>query len=91
MRHDDVVDELLSYIGTKILRDEDVRDLNAQTPLLELGVLNSVDTARLIAHIQSAFGAKLPLSALVPDNFRDLDSLARAVMASAHPAEASNG
>lgn len=76
-----VLEILTKYVSTDLLGEENAADLTADTPLLELGVLNSVETARLVAYIREAFGVRLPPAAMTAGNFRDLKAIATLVAA----------
>ncbi|GAA4466717.1 acyl carrier protein [Phytohabitans houttuyneae] len=76
-----VLEILTNYVSTGLLGDENAADLTADTPLLELGVLNSVETARLVAYIRETFGVRLPPASMTAGNFRDLKAIATLVAA----------
>lgn len=50
--------------------------LAADTPLLEWGILDSLALADLTAFIEERFSLAVPLEAVVPENFRSLDTIA---------------
>jgi acyl carrier protein len=70
---------LTKYVLTNLLGDENAADLTADTPLLELGLLNSIETARLVAYIRETFGVRLPPASMNAGNFRDLNAIASLV------------
>ncbi len=70
---------LTRYVAEEILDGKDI-GLDAATPLLEWGVLNSLEIAKLIAHIKDHFGVSVPAEAVTADNFRDLGALTRLVV-----------
>jgi acyl carrier protein len=74
-----VLEVLTEYVSVRLLGEGDASDLTSRTPLLELGVLNSIETARLVAYIREAFGVRLPASSMTAGNFRDLESIAALV------------
>lgn len=71
-----VLEVLTEYVSAELLGAENAADLTADTPLLELGVLNSVDTARLVSRIRETFGVRLPPASMTAGNFRDLKAIA---------------
>lgn len=71
----DVATEIKNYIAEEILDGEDVDDLDESTPLLELGILNSMELMSMVAHIQSTFGVEVPTEAIVPTNFKDIAAI----------------
>ncbi len=80
---------LTEYVAVRLLGDDSASDLTARTPLLELGVLNSVETSRLVAYIRETFGVRLPPTALTANNFRDLETIAGLVVG--HRADQAGG
>jgi acyl carrier protein len=71
---------LTRYVLTSLLGEENVEDLTADTPLLELGLLNSIETARMVAYIRETFGVRLPPASMNAGNFRDLNAIAALVV-----------
>jgi acyl carrier protein len=80
MDHSEVVAELAEYVRTELLGDR-TAELGPTTPLLEWGILNSMNTARLLAHIRERHGVTVPPTYLVGNNFRDLSRIADMVVA----------
>jgi acyl carrier protein len=74
-----ILEVLTEYVSVRLLGEEYAADLTKNTPLLELGVLNSMQTARLVAYIRETFGVRLPPAAMTATNFRDLEAIARLV------------
>ena len=69
---------LLEYVGQEILEGE-AEDLETSTPLLEWGLLNSVEIPRLFAFIETTFGVNLPGHLATPANLRDISAIAQMV------------
>jgi len=74
-----VIDDLRGYISTEILDGQDI-DLDASTPLIEWGIINSMEIARLVAFIQDRFGVEVPSDKITFDQFRSLDALSNLVL-----------
>lgn len=74
-----VIQALLSYIGETFL-DGDAGELDERTPLLEWGILTSMNTAILLTHIRESFGAQVPPDRINAANFRDVRSIADLVL-----------
>ena len=74
MEHQDVQETIRKFIYQNILRGAQVT-LDAHTPLLELGILTSLSTMRLLGFIRERFGVEVPMSDMIGDNFRDLASI----------------
>jgi acyl carrier protein len=73
--------ELETYIRAEFLDGDPSADLTATSPLLDWGVLNSMNTARLIAFAGERFGVPVPPQEVTPRNFRDLESITRLILA----------
>jgi acyl carrier protein len=74
-----VVEILKSYVGEQLLEGQNI-GLEPTTPLLEWGVINSIEMARLVAFIRERFGVELPAETIIAPNFKDLTSIARLVV-----------
>lgn len=75
-----VLEVLTEYVAERLLGEENAADLTDRTPLLELGVLNSLETSRLVAYIREAFGVRLPPMSMTAGNFKDLATIAGLVV-----------
>ncbi|HWO22077.1 MAG TPA: acyl carrier protein [Kofleriaceae bacterium] len=71
---DRVVEELRQLISRELLEGQDV-GLDRETPLLELGLIDSLSIRMILKHVQDVFGLTIPVSALTPDNFRTLGTI----------------
>ena len=79
MNKESVIGVLQDYISTEILDGKDM-GLDASTPLLEWGIINSIEIARLVAYIQSQFGVEIPSEKITIEYFKNLDSIADLVI-----------
>jgi acyl carrier protein len=73
--------KLADYAKRELLDDKDVEGFGTTTPLLEWGLINSIETARLIAFIREEFGVRVPPAEMVSRNFQDLERIADLVSA----------
>ncbi|MBP2328677.1 acyl carrier protein [Kibdelosporangium banguiense] len=71
-----VVGSLTRYIESHLLDGDSSIGLTVETPLLEWGVLNSIETARLVAHIRDEFGVRVPPAKMVSKHFSNIDRIA---------------
>ncbi|MFB7509452.1 acyl carrier protein [Streptomyces broussonetiae] len=76
---EEIATTLLAFIRERFLSGDPQGELTGDTPLLELGVLNSLNTATLIAYMVDAFGVKVPLHDVTPEAFKNVDSLSSMV------------
>lgn len=74
-----IVDSLKSYVSSEILDGEDI-GLEASTPLIEWGIVNSMEIARLVAFIHDRWGVAVPGDKITLEHFKDLDSISRLVL-----------
>ncbi|TVZ39234.1 phosphopantetheine binding protein [Alteromonadaceae bacterium 2753L.S.0a.02] len=72
-----VYQDIKTFIANDILDGEDLGELDETTPLLELGVLNSMELMKLVDHIEQTYGVKVPGNSVVPGNFQDIQSITR--------------
>jgi acyl carrier protein len=80
-RHEE---RLVSFIKERFLPDEIADDFGPETPVLELGVLDSLKAARLLNFIRKELGTDVPTSMIDVDNFSDVRSIA-AMIATLEP------
>jgi clorobiocin biosynthesis protein CloN5 len=66
---------LLTFVRKSFLSDDEEGELDEDTPLLEYGILNSLNTAMLIAHIRQEFGIAVPLADVTAESFKTVAAL----------------
>lgn len=76
---DSIIRELEQYVSEAFLDGDTESQITPTTPLLEWGVLNSMNTVRLLAHIREQHNVVVPPSKIVGAHFRDLESIAALV------------
>jgi acyl carrier protein len=64
----DIRNLILEFIAGELL-EQDAGDLDQHTPLLEWGVLDSLNMVALLSFIESRFGVVIPDDDVVPQNF----------------------
>lgn len=74
MKDQDIREVIRAFIAKEILGDADAA-LEADTPLLELGILTSLSTMRLVGFVRERFGVEIPMDEMIGDNFRDLAAI----------------
>lgn len=74
MTHDTLYDQLASYIRQEFLGDS-TASLEADTPLLEWGILNSMNTARLLTYIREEIGVTIPPTYITGTYFKNLGAV----------------
>ena len=77
--HEQVAVELTAYVRATFLGGDDDTALTPQSPLLEWGVLTSMNTALLLTHVRQTYGVDVPPSAITAKHLRDTDSIAALV------------
>jgi acyl carrier protein len=78
---------LVSFIRERFLPAEIVDDFGPETPLLELGVLDSLKAARLLNFIRKDLGTIVPTSMIDTQNFRDVRSITAMIAALSSPGQ----
>ena len=69
---------LKQYIAQNILDGKDI-GLDATTPLLEWGIINSMELLRLLSFIQQRFGVEIPFEKVTADDFVTIEAIASLV------------
>lgn len=70
-----LLDQLLGYVRDELESGVPAELITAESELLELGVLDSVRTARLLAHIRSEYGIRIPPVHMTGEHFRTLETI----------------
>lgn len=73
------LDRLVDYVKNELLEGAELEELTTETPLLEWGVLNSMQTARLVSWIREELGVQIPPTQVVSRNFQTLRTVAELV------------
>ncbi|MFY1824604.1 acyl carrier protein [Myxococcus fulvus] len=77
---------LTRYIAEEILEGE-AEELLPSTPLLELGILNSLETARMMSFIEKQYGITIPADAMRVENLATLSAITAMVQACAQTSQ----
>jgi acyl carrier protein len=81
----DIADQIKSFISREILDGAGPRTVDDSTSLYD-GILDSVALMQLVSYLEEEFGVPVADEDLTPDNFRNVDSIARLVRERAEPA-----
>ncbi|MBP0456402.1 acyl carrier protein [Streptomyces montanisoli] len=73
-------DRLLGYVRDDLKAGTEAEPLTVDSPLLDMGVLDSVRTARLLAHIRSEYGVRVPPGQMTGEHFRSVAAIADLVL-----------
>lgn len=79
MNRDEVYEELKSFIVREILQGDDA-GLDSSTPLLKLGVINSMSRLMLVQFINKRFSLSVSAQELDGDKLESLKTMADAVV-----------
>lgn len=79
MTQAEILAELHDYIANEVLEGEDV-GLENSTPLLELGVLNSMEIMKLVGYIESKFAVTVPIEKILAETFASLNAITGMVL-----------
>jgi len=74
MTRDAVYEVLAPYVAETFL-GEGKEILQPDTPLLEWGILNSMNTAKLLTFIRESLGVEVPVTHITGAHFRTLDTI----------------
>jgi peptidyl carrier protein len=85
MTETEVSERLVAFIKRRFLSDELKRDFNEESPLLELGILDSLNTAILLNFIRDELRTSIPYEKIEAEMFRDVRSVSAVVRELAAP------
>jgi len=74
-----IIEELKRYIAQDVLAGKDI-GLDETTPLLEWGIMNSLEIVRLLSFVRKQFAVDIPADKLVADSFTSVSSVADLVL-----------
>lgn len=79
MQQTTVIEQLKKYIAQDVLGGKDI-GLDETTPLLEWGIINSLEMVRLLSFIRKQFDIDIPTDKLVADHFASMTSIAEFIL-----------
>jgi acyl carrier protein len=79
MQQTTVSEQLKKYIAQDVLGGKDI-GLDETTPLLEWGIINSLEMVRLLNFIRKQFDIDIPTDKLVADHFTNITSIAELIL-----------
>lgn len=79
MKQTEVLEALKAYVAKEILDGNDI-GLDGSTPLLEWGIINSMEIAKIIKFIQNRFNVEISNDKILPENFINLSVLSSLVV-----------
>src|SRR5262245_33807366 len=80
--HAVLIDQLIAFVNGELAAGiVDPHVIDAETPILELGILDSLAMVSLLAFIHARFGVHVPDEAVIPENFENLGCLASLIAA----------
>jgi acyl carrier protein len=74
-----IQDMLIAFIRDQFLSGDEAAELDADTPLLEWGILSSLKIATLLIFLRKEMGADIPLEMMSGKNFRNVRSISALV------------
>jgi len=81
MQQTTVIEQLKKYIAQDVLGGKDI-GLDETTPLLEWGIINSLEMVRLLSFIRKQFAIDISTDKLVADHFTNITSIAELILKS---------
>ncbi|WP_406840585.1 phosphopantetheine-binding protein [Streptomyces sp. AHU1] len=75
-----VIEEIDGYIRKEFLEGDASVELTPSSPLLEWGILNSMNTTRLAAFVSERYDVTVSPKAMRTDNFRTIENVAHMVL-----------
>jgi len=71
----DIRADIVDYIVNELLDGDDSIDVAEQENLLLNGTLDSLGVVRLVAHLESVTGRRIPHEDITLDNFKTVDAI----------------
>ncbi|GGS84799.1 phosphopantetheine-binding protein [Nonomuraea spiralis] len=71
----DITQRLVDFVQENLVLDGDDIKVDATTPLLVSGLLDSLRTARLLNFLRKDIGVTITAAKLDPENFRDVATI----------------
>lgn len=90
MTRADISALLMKFIKGRFLDNDPKSELTLDTPLLDWGILNSMNTTILLNFIRTELGSPVPAASINGQNFKDIDSIASMILA-LPPSEVTSG
>jgi acyl carrier protein len=75
MTHDEILKRIAGFVRGQLLDGGSDVQIQDGSPLLEWGVLNSMNTARLLTFIREELGVPVPPTMITGKHFRDLGTI----------------
>ncbi|MCW7946990.1 hypothetical protein AAW14_34760 [Streptomyces hygroscopicus] len=75
-----VMEEIDAYIRKEFLDGDSSVELTPSSPLLEWGILNSMNTTRLASFVRERYDVTVSAQAMRTKNFRTIESVALMVL-----------
>lgn len=69
-----IINELRMFISRELIDDNET-ELNATTPLIELGLIDSLSVVLLLTFISDHYGIEVPLEELTEANLKTLQAM----------------
>ena len=79
MNETEILESLKGYVVHEILDGNDI-GLDGSTPLLQWGIINSMEIAKLIIFIQNQLGVSIPNEKIAAEHFINLISLTSLIL-----------
>ncbi|MFC1505047.1 acyl carrier protein [Thermodesulfobacteriota bacterium] len=79
MDQSEILEMLKGYISREILDGKDI-GLDESTPLLEWGIINSMEIARIVTFIENRFKVEIPQDKILPEHFINMTTISALVI-----------
>lgn len=83
---------ITGYVSAQFLDESEISELDQETPLVDWGVLNSMNTTKLLAYLRTELGVTIPPTHITLRYFQNLRTITDMVHdLSAHQEKAGRG
>ncbi len=80
MASEEISERVTEFIRDKFLNGDPQGELDESTPLLELGVLNSLNTVRLVSFVRDEMSVAIPPIEINGKNFKNIRSITALIL-----------
>ena len=80
MTKDNIIEQVSDFVRQELLDGDPRGELDETTPLLEWGVLNSLNTVRLLTFIREELGVAVPPAEINAQNLKNVRAIAAMVV-----------
>lgn len=79
MQLPEIISPLIQFIDKELLEGQ-AADLDANAPILELGILDSLSMVQFLSFVDETFGVQIPETKIIPEYFETVTTVAKLII-----------